>query len=40
LGLIKRMNKRVLGLSEGELVHDGLLTAASYAPRPVTETEL
>lgn len=40
LGLIKRMNKRVLGLSEGELVHDGLLTAASYAPRPMTETEL
>ena len=40
LGLIKRMNKRVLGLSEGELVHDGLLTAASYASRPMTETEL
>ncbi len=40
LGLIKRMNKRVLGLSEGKLVHDGLLTAASYAPRPMTETEL
>jgi|TARA_B110000116_G_scaffold270438_1_gene288503 cell division transport system ATP-binding protein len=40
LGLIKRINKRVLGLSEGKLVHDGLLTAASYAPRPATETGL
>jgi cell division transport system ATP-binding protein len=40
LGLIKRINKRVLGLSEGKLVHDGLLTAASYAPRLATETGL
>jgi cell division transport system ATP-binding protein len=30
IGLIKRMGKRVLGLADGRLVHDGLLTEASY----------
>jgi cell division transport system ATP-binding protein len=30
IGLIKRMGKRVLGLADGHLVHDGLLTEASY----------
>lgn len=39
LGLIKRMNKRVLGLSDGQVAHDGLLTPASYAPRPAVESE-
>lgn len=34
IALIKRMNKRVLGLADGEVAHDGLLTPASYAPRP------
>lgn len=39
LGLIKRMDKRVLGLSGGEVAHDGFLTAASYAARPVASAE-
>lgn len=33
LGLIKRMNKRVLGLSEGRLVHDGLLPSRQETAR-------
>lgn len=31
LALIRRMNRRVLGLSQGSLVHDGLLRQASEA---------
>lgn len=33
IALIKRLNKRVLGLAKGELVHDGVL---QHAPSPAT----
>lgn len=33
IALIRRLNRRVLGLSKGELVHDGVLTHVDTAPK-------